>query len=187
MKKIIPIVVLAVLCLNFTTKAQSKTAIENLRVGDKMPDVEITNIINSRIKSAKISDFKGKLIILDFWHTWCSACIEGFPKLDSLQRQFPNKLQIFLVDPKKEGGDTEKGVQIVINRINDWSARKIRLPIVFPDTAISQNFIVKSVPHCVWIDGNGVIIAITGKEPVTRENISKIINGEKNHFPVKKD
>jgi thiol-disulfide isomerase/thioredoxin len=36
--------------------------------------------------------FNGKLMILDFWATWCGACISKFPKLDSLQKKYADKL-----------------------------------------------------------------------------------------------
>lgn len=40
-----------------------------LTIGDTLPDVEINNIVNYKAKSVKASDFKGKLLILDFWAT----------------------------------------------------------------------------------------------------------------------
>ncbi|SDE40147.1 Thioredoxin-like [Mucilaginibacter pineti] len=172
------IVVTCLLLNSAKTFAQTSKTIKTLSIGDKMPDVKITNIINSHIKSGKISDYKGKLILLDFWSTWCSACIDGFSELDSLQRQYPDKIQILLVNPKREG-DSKKGVQIVINRMNEWSTRPFRLPIVFQDTSITKNFQFHSLPHCVWIGPDGKVIGITGKEEVTIQNIKKGIAGKK--------
>jgi thiol-disulfide isomerase/thioredoxin len=171
---------LGLLCLFFRASGQEKTAFSGLKTGDKMPDVLITNIQNSRMKSAKISDYKGKLIILDFWSTWCSACIESFPEMDSLQRKFAGDLQVFLVDAKREG-DTERGVRMVVNRANEWSAKSFKVPVVFPDTALTSHFVFHSLPHCVWIGKDGTIIGITDKAEVTAENIAKIIAGQ----PVK--
>jgi thiol-disulfide isomerase/thioredoxin len=178
MKKAILIVVLAMLCLNFRALAQNSPGATNLKIGDKMPDVQITNIMNTRLKTAHISQFKGKLILIDFWSTWCSACIDGFYELDSLQRIFPDKIQILLVNPKKEG-DSEKGVKIVLNRMKEWSARPFKLPIVLQDTAITNNFQFHSLPHCIWIGPDGKVIGITGKEEVNLQNIKKGIAGEK--------
>lgn len=110
--------VLAVLCVFQRAFAQDKAHSIYLKVGDKMPDVAIVNIINAHYKTAKVSDYKGKLILLDFWSTWCSACIDGFSELDSLQRQYPDKIQVLLVNPLREH-DTEKGIKIVLNRMND--------------------------------------------------------------------
>jgi len=177
MKKINLYMVLAVLCLFQRAFAQDKAHSIYLKVGDKMPDVAIVNIINAHYKTAKVSDYKGKLILLDFWSTWCSACIDGFSELDSLQRQYSNKIQVFLVNPLREH-DTEKGVKIVLNRMNDWTAKPFKLPIVFKDTSITANFNFHSLPHCIWIGPDGTVIGITGKEEVTRQNIEKGIAGE---------
>jgi thiol-disulfide isomerase/thioredoxin len=177
MKKITINIVLALLCLNFYASAQSNTPAKNLQTGDKMPPTQVVNILNYNKKNVNLSDYKGKLILLDFWSTWCSSCIDGFPELDSLQRQFPDKLQVFLVNSKKEG-DTERGVKIVISRMNAWSGQPFKLPVVLRDTAITRNFVFHSLPHCVWINQDGTIIAITEKDQVTRENIAKVIAGK---------
>jgi thiol-disulfide isomerase/thioredoxin len=170
------------LCLNFSSYSQGRsTPIKPLAIGDKMPDVEIRNILNSKNKTAKIGDYKGKVIILDFWSTWCSSCIEGFPKLDSLQRQFSGDLKVFLVNSKKEG-DTQRGVNMVISRMQAWSAQPFKLAVVLKDTSITQYFNFQSLPHCVWIGPDGSIVGITDKKEITAENIKKIITGKPFHL-----
>ena len=189
---IIVLAALIILAWSISGYGQTPTAAENdshtsyLKVGDKMPDAVISGIINSKMKTAKISDYKGKLIILDFWSTWCSSCVAAFPELDSLQRAFPGKIQIFLVNSKKQN-DTEKGVKIVIDRVNDWSSHRLKLPVVFADTALTQYFRFRVIPNCVWIGPTGVVLAITGKEEVSSENISRFLKGEKLHLPLKDD
>ena len=60
----------------------NKHEIKPLKIGDKVPDIEFKNIINYKSKTARLSDFKGKLVILDFWGTWCTSCIAAFPKME---------------------------------------------------------------------------------------------------------
>lgn len=169
---------LGLLCLFFQAKSQTKPTNKYLEVGDKMPDVQITNIMNSKFKTAKISDFKGKLIILDFWNSFCAGCIAGFPKLDSLQRQFKGKLQVLLVNPASDH-ETERSMKIVIDRMNSWSDQPFKLPIVFKDTALYKNFEFYGVPYQVWIGPDGNIIAIPDKTGLTSENIENILAGKK--------
>jgi thiol-disulfide isomerase/thioredoxin len=172
------ICLLGMLCLFFQAKSQTKPTIKYLEVGDKMPDVQITNIMNSKFKNAKISDFKGKLIILDFWNSFCAGCIAGFPKLDSLERQFKGKLQVLLVNPASDH-ETERSMKIVIDRMNSWSDQPFKLPIVFKDTALYKNFEFYGVPYQVWIGPDGNIIAIPDKTGLTSENIENILAGKK--------
>jgi thiol-disulfide isomerase/thioredoxin len=87
MKKITIYIVLAMLCLNFAVMAQNSKPPTNLKIGDKVPEITISNILNYKDStgkpstSAKISEFKGKLLILDFWATWCTPCIKYLPEL----------------------------------------------------------------------------------------------------------
>ncbi len=165
---------MGMLCLFFQAKGQTT---KYLNKGDKMPDVVITNIINNKMKSARISDFKGKLVILDFWQPWCDGCVEAFPKMDSLQRQFSGKLQIFLVNCA-DNHSNERAVWLSINRVEGFTGRKLSIPVVFSDTLLKSLFYFIGVPHYVWIDKQGTILAMTDLHQVTRENISRILEGK---------
>lgn len=184
MKKITITIVMALLCLNFSSFAQTTKSIRPLSIGDYMPDVTITHILNSSYKKARISDYKGKLILIDCWSTWCSSCIAGFPHLDSLGREFAGRIQILLVNPKKDD-DTERGVRIVIDRMKSWSDSAFKLPIVLQDTAITRYFSFRTIPHCIWIGPGGRIIAITGKQEITAANIVKALGKGPFALPVK--
>src|ERR1700744_4307849 len=84
-----------------------------IKIGDRMPDMIIWPVINYSSKSLRISDFKGKLVILDFWATWCTSCLAHFPIADSLQREFKNDLQILLVDALNTRDTREKALNTV--------------------------------------------------------------------------
>src|SRR5881296_3277346 len=56
-------------------------------VGDSAPDFSIT-ADNGRTISA--SNFGGKLLVLNFWATWCPPCVHEIPSLDQFQKQFAN-------------------------------------------------------------------------------------------------
>ena len=50
-----------------------------------LPDLDIQNADD---KPLKLSDFKGKVVLLNFWATWCAPCVKEMPELDAFQRQF---------------------------------------------------------------------------------------------------
>src|SRR5438034_11080815 len=54
-------------------------------VGDSAPDFSIT-ADNGRTVS--LSNFGGKLLVLNFWATWCQPCVEEIPSLDAFQNHF---------------------------------------------------------------------------------------------------
>lgn len=163
MKKIILSILLCLLQISVCYGQIQKT--KALSVGDNMPDIELKNIINYTVGTAKISDFDGKLLILDFWATWCSPCIAAFPKLELLSSKFKGKLQIL--------GITEEDKEIVSKFYEKMKkVKQISLPpSITNDKKLSRLFFHATVPHYVWINEKGRVIAITGSEAINEENI----------------
>jgi thiol-disulfide isomerase/thioredoxin len=179
MKKFLLFIVLATLCLNFTTQAQDKSIITALKIGDQVPEITITNIINHPSKSAKISDFKDKLLILDFMNTYCGNCIEALPRLDTLQKKYFNRLQIIVVS-----NETATRMQVFLK--NNVIAKEVSLPFVAGDKALNSLFPHEFVPHEVWIY-KGTVKAITTAEYVNGKNIEAILNQVPVNWEVKTD
>ena len=47
----------------------------------------------------KVSDYKGKVVILDFWETWCAPCLETFPVLAKLSEEYPEDFVVLAISP----------------------------------------------------------------------------------------
>lgn len=182
---------MALLCLNFKTMAQENKAVDvtakGIQIGQKVPEVTITGLHNYKDKNgksatnAKLSDFKGKLLILDFWATWCSPCIAMIPKMDSLQKQFGDKIQFLSVTYQ-----TENEVLPFLEKFEKQQKRHFDLSVVTSSKALHQLFPHITLPHYVWIDGNGILRAITEYKEVNAVNISKSI-ASSIEFVQKKD
>ncbi len=188
MKKLI-LFITGMVCLATCLHAQSPPEIKSLSIGDTVPDVVFNEVMNYPAKTAKLSDFQNKkLIILDFWSTSCSACIGYFPHMQSLSRQFKNDLQIILVNGNTRiWHDNPPKIERVLKNLKDRSGVTIRLPIVLNCEILDQYFPRRTIPHEVWISNNGVVLAITGAEEVTAGNIKDIIEGKKVTMRMKKD
>jgi thiol-disulfide isomerase/thioredoxin len=163
------------LLLSLQTIAQEKP--KRLYVGDKVPDIEFNGIYNYHAKKAKLSDFKGKAVILDFWNKGCSSCIAGFPSLQKLQEEFKDDLVILLVNDQPE--QTRENLDPLFR--NSPILKGTTLPIVLGDATFtnrSELFPHYGVPYHVWIDKSGIIQATTHGTEATFENIKKLIQGE---------
>jgi thiol-disulfide isomerase/thioredoxin len=144
--------------------------IKPLNVGDQVPDLVLHNILNYKSESAGLSSFRAKLLIIDFFATWCSPCVGIMPKMDSLQRKFNGQLQMIVVSDELR--ETLKKFLLT-----NESVKGIRsLPFVSNDTLLSLLFPHGIIPHEVWIDSSGTVKAITTDEEVTENNIQAMLN-----------
>jgi len=66
-----------------------------LSIGEKVPDAALNNLVNYKTSSAKLSDFKGKLVILDFMHTSCRSCLLNLLRFDSLAKNLQETSAVF--------------------------------------------------------------------------------------------
>jgi len=176
---IIPIQLSAQQKTEFSRRPEPDPNIRNLKVGDRVPEIQISKIIRYIKPSAKLSDFKDRLLILDFWDTFCGSCIEALPKLDSLQKQFGDRIKILPVSYQAEEVIT---TFFKTNKL----IKNIKLPCVVEDKTLGSYFQYKLISHEVWIY-KGIVVAITGTDYVTTRNIQTILNGEKVNWPVKND
>lgn len=181
MNKTILTLVMAVLCLFLQTSAQKMT-IKPIQIGEIMPVVSITNAHNFKTPITELTQFNAKLVILDFWATWCSPCVAMIPKMDSLQKQYNGDLQFLSVTYQKA-----EEVTPFIQKLEKQKNIHYQIPYVTNDQVFRFIFPHKSLPHYVWIGADGIVKAITGPEDITPDNIEKIINNKALALAVKKD
>lgn len=184
MKKIIIIFLVAV---SFTATAQKKTpktAItpvpRNLTVGDKVPDIFIPKMYNYKTRTANLRDFKGQLVVLDFWSINCHGCVDGLPRMQALQQKFGDRIVILPVD----NNDKEKEM------VDFWKrnehTKNLTIPTVAADNILSKWFRYNRLSHEIWIY-KGVVIGITESEYVTAANIQQVLDGKRVEWPIKND
>src|SRR5690606_25618155 len=108
-----------------------------------------------------------KLILLDFWATWCSACLKGFPKMEDLQKQFGDRLKIIPVT-SQDRGTLEKFFT------SKNGQRFASLQSVVGDQHLKKLFPHVGVPFIVWIK-DGKLLNTTDSEQVLSGNITKVL------------
>ncbi len=73
-------------------------------VGEKAPEINLEAIYNkSDNKIPTLQSLKGKVVVLDFWATWCNPCVEAFPENNKLSNKYKDKgvQYIAITDDKK--------------------------------------------------------------------------------------
>ncbi|MET3982035.1 thiol-disulfide isomerase/thioredoxin [Mucilaginibacter sp. UYP25] len=164
------------LCPIFRVTAQANP----LRVGDKVPDLSLTKVLNHTGEALNLAAFKGKLLILDFWATSCGSCIEAMPRLDSLQRLFGDKIAILPVTYEKA-----ERIRSFQNNNGFLKGRKFRT--VVEDVALHNLFPHRLLPHEVWIGIDGKVLAFTEVADITAKTIAAVLSGTPLALPGKVD
>jgi thiol-disulfide isomerase/thioredoxin len=158
--------------------------IKPLNIGDTVPDITITNVYNYPASTIHLSDLNGKLVILDFWSTWCGACIKAFPKMHQLQKEFGDQLQIVLVNTY--AGDSIQRVRPFFEKRKARTGQEVTLPYSLLQPSLAAYFPFRIVPHYVWIR-NGKLIATTSQFEITKESIQNALDGKTTVLHIKND
>src|SRR5699024_8057259 len=90
------LLVIPILILSFKTYSQG------LKTGQRCPDVTLRNIIKYDSSEANLSDFKGKLVILDFWALHCTGCSAALREMESLQKLLGKRIQIIMINKESK-------------------------------------------------------------------------------------
>ena len=158
--------------------AKQTQDITQLRIGDKVPEelwnMSFTAVNHQGEEGLSLGNYRDKLIILDFWSTYCAPCIKAIPKFEKLQHDLKNDVQFIMVTSQP---------QEVISRF--FTKRNVKLPSVVGDTLLNNVFPHSYVPHEIWIK-DGEIFAITREIEITYDNIREVLDGKIKSFPEKK-
>lgn len=161
----------------------SNIGIQPLQIGDPIPD-EIWNISLQVVnhpegkETIRLADYRGKLIILDFWATWCSSCIAAMPRIHELERERAADMAIIPIT-------YEPADKVFPFLTKNKTVQPLVLFSVVGDEAIRTSFPHQVVPHYVWIDPRGKIVATTGSDDVSTDNIAKVLDGDAPDFALK--
>jgi thiol-disulfide isomerase/thioredoxin len=144
-----------------------------LKVGDRVPDLTFKDVVNYKSKTLKLSDFRGQVVMLDFWATWCNSCLAAFPHEYELEHNLPGILKIILVDCKNTRDTPGKVAKFLEDRKASYQF-----------TSISNDYILDKffphpggLPHFVWIKDN-VVVSIPDRNEITEANIRTVYSGK---------
>jgi peroxiredoxin len=117
-------------------------------VGQAAPDFTLRDIQG---KEVKLSQFKGQVVVLNFWATWCPPCREEMPSMEKLYRDNREKGLVILAVNVDENG--KKAVSDFLQRT------PYSFPILLDDKNIAQQtYGVFRFPESFIIDRNGKVV-----------------------------
>ena len=142
-----------------------------LKVGDALPKQfweTPLQMVNTPQKTTTLSADKDKLIILDFWNTWCSACILNFPKMEELQKQFGDKIKILAVS-NQDRATLEKFFA------SKNGSKYNSVKSIADDKLMHKLFPHRGVPYIIWVK-DGKLLNSTDAGQVNEKTITEILS-----------
>ena len=129
--------------------ADETTDFKNLIIKKDQKKYEDLSFLDADKKQVNLDDYRGKLVLLNFWASWCAPCKEEMPSLDSLQSNKDlDNLQIF---PINVGQDSEKKAKDFFEELD------IKTLNIYFDTTITlaKKFKLRGIPTTILISKDG--------------------------------
>lgn len=111
------------------------------------PDFSLPGINNSQIN---LADYRGKVVLVDFWASWCTPCIRSFPWMDEMVEKYGAKgFEVIAINMDQEAVLAEKFLQRYPNK----------LTIAFdPQGSVAEQYEIMGLPNSFIINKQGEIV-----------------------------
>ncbi len=110
------------------------------------PDFSLPDLSGRTIK---LSDLRGKVVLVEFWATWCPPCREALPGMERLYEAYHDKgLDILAIS--MDDGDWDEVSRFV-------KAHGMRYPVLKGDEKVSNEYMVRVIPSLYLVDREGRI------------------------------
>ena len=155
------LIVLSSFTFLISNAQKQPTEKEPFQIGARCPIFELKEIEYFSSKKARLSDFSGKWLVLDFWNEYCSACIASFPKINQLQKDFQGQVQFVLVGDIRSNVSNNNGGARVRNLYERCrKVQNLNLAVAY-DSSLFQRLNISTCPYVVIIDQNSVVRGIS--------------------------
>lgn len=155
------------------TTASPGTKVTELRVGDRVP-VDFWSHKHLFLDKGDtirrdFMEHKGKMLVLGFWATWCSACLKNQPEIESYVQSHAQNLAVIKVNPNRSKDNLKKIEKDLKGQLGKYSGLGIKdMVSVIEDDYLQQLFPSRGFPYYVWINKYGVVQLISYRNLLDR-------------------
>lgn len=128
-------------------KSETKTQQKQQREYPDAPDFELKDLEGNLVK---LSDYRGKVVIIDFWATWCPPCRKGIPEFIALQSEYGEDKLVIL------GVSVDQGdLSVVPEFAKNYG---INYPVLYANEDIQRKYgPIRSIPTAFIVDTTGKV------------------------------
>lgn len=121
-------------------------------VKNAAPDFTVYDAKGNKVK---LSDFKGKPVVLNFWASWCTYCKKEMPDFNEVYADAGKDVTFLMVDAVDGQYETQSSGQAYVD------AQKYSFPVYFDnDGQASEAYGISGIPETVFIDADGYIVTV---------------------------
>lgn len=140
------VIVMLTVVLFYSLEDKSAAAAE---VGSKASPFTLGDLHGNEVS---LSDFQGRVVIIDFWATWCHVCQETAPVLEKIFRKYKEQGLVLLGISLDEG---EKGIRDVKNFIKNFD---LTYTVLMGNSAVARKYFSIGIPTTFILDKDHVIV-----------------------------
>tara|TARA_Y100000996_G_C22182323_1_gene503367 strand:- start:81 stop:590 length:510 start_codon:yes stop_codon:yes gene_type:complete len=147
--------------------------IKNLIINKELKKYEVITFLDINKNTINLNDYKGNLVLLNFWATWCAPCKKEMPSLDLLQTNKDlNNLKVFAINVGKDN------IEKTNKFFEDLKIKNLNIYLDSPVT-LAKKFELRGIPTSVLFNKEGFEFArIVGSINFNDENF---VNWLKNY------
>ena len=148
----------------FEGSEKQRERLSELQGSSELPALSVTNWVNSA--ELKIADLKGKIVILDFWATWCGPCIRSIPHANKIHEKYKDDV-VFIGVCHPRGSE----------KMKDMVASKgIKYPVAIdPDSKTINAYKVNGYPDYYIIGKDGKLLVADCKNGSVDAVLEKLL------------
>ena len=139
--------------LIFNSFAIEASDIKNLVINKDLKKYEDLTFLDDQNNQIDLNDYKGNLILLNFWATWCAPCKEEMPSLDLLKEQ--KKLDKLIIFPINVGQDNLENSS---KFFEDLEIKNLKIYFDTPIT-LAKKFGLRGIPTSILFNKDGLEFA----------------------------
>jgi thiol-disulfide isomerase/thioredoxin len=167
--------IILVAAFSFSAQQLKEVPKDVLKVGDPAPPLVFETVLQG--PAPPDIDWKslaGKVVILDFWGSWCAPCVERIPHLNELAAHYEGKpVQIIAVGHE----NARKAAWFLMKHpISGWVA-------LDTDLSVYKSYTAWGIPYAVIVDQKGTVAAILHPNHLNSEVVDAVLAGKTPDYP----